>query len=59
MQKQKRQRRADVLDGAREPLITLGIVVLESNLELNGLNEVALLITIGFTEQLLDGAPHA
>ena len=31
-------------DRARETLVTLGIVVLESNLELNGLNEVTLLL---------------
>jgi len=31
-------------DGTRETLVTLGIVVLESNLELNSLNEVTLLL---------------
>lgn len=32
-----------ILDGTRETLITLGIVVLETNLELNSLGEVSLL----------------
>jgi len=39
-------------DRARETLVTLGIVVLESNLELNGLNKVTLLL-LGLE---LDGA---
>ena len=31
------------LDGARETLVTLGVIVLEADLELDGLEEVALL----------------
>ena len=49
----------DALDGARETLVALGVVVLETDLELDGLNEVALLLAIGFDEEVLDGAPHA
>ena len=46
------------LNSARETLVTLGIVVLETNLQLDGLDEVTLLL-LGGSEQLLDGAPHA
>ena len=34
----------NALDGARETLVALGVVVLETNLELDGLDEVALLL---------------
>ena len=47
------------LDGTRETLVTLGIVVLETNLELDGLNKVAPLLAVGLGEELLDRAPHA
>ena len=47
------------LDGTRETLVALGVVVLETNLELNGLDEVALLLAVGLGEELLDRAPHA
>ena len=47
------------LDGTRETLVSLGVVVLETNLQLDGLDEVALLLTGGDGEQLPDGAPHA
>jgi len=46
-------------DGSRETLVTLGIVVLEANLEFDGLDEVALLVAVGIGEKLLDRAPHA
>ena len=46
------------LDGARETLVALGVVVLETNLELDGLDKVALLLA-GVGEELLDRAPHA
>ena len=46
------------LDGARETLVPLGVVVLETNLELDGLDEVTLLL-LGRREQFTDGAPHA
>jgi hypothetical protein len=41
------------LDGARETLVTLRIVVLEADLEFDGLEEVALLGFGGVFEQLL------
>lgn len=47
------------LDGARETLVTLGVVVLETNLELDGLDEVAPLLAGCIGKELLDGAPHA
>ena len=47
------------LDGTRETLVALGVVVLETNLELDGLDEVALLLAVGLGEELLDGTPHA
>jgi len=47
------------LDGSRETLIPLGVVVLETNLELDGLDEVALLLAVGIGKEFLDGAPHA
>jgi hypothetical protein len=46
------------LDGSRETLVSLGVVVLETNLELNGLEEVSLL-GLGLLEQLLDVATDA
>lgn len=49
----------DSLDGTRETLITLGVIVFEANLELNGLHEVSLLLAVGFGEELFNGAPHA
>ena len=49
----------NVLDGARETLVTLGVVVLETELELDGLDEVALLLAVGIGKELLDRAPHA
>ena len=48
----------NALDGTRETLVALGVVVLETNLELDGLDEVALLLD-GVGKELLDRAPHA
>ena len=36
--------KGDALDGARETLVALGVVVLETNLKFDGLNEVAPLL---------------
>jgi hypothetical protein len=47
------------LDGSRETLITLGIVVLEANLQLDGLEEVALLGLQGVLKELLDVGSHS
>lgn len=41
------------LDGTAETLVTLGVVVLETDLELDGLKEVTLLL-VGVSEDLLD-----
>ena len=49
----------DALDCSRETFVTLGVVVLETDLELDGLNEVALLLAVGIGKELLDRAPHA
>ena len=49
----------DLLDGARETLVALGVVVLETDLELDGLDKVALLLAGRLGEELADGAPHA
>lgn len=49
----------DVLDGTRETLVALGVVVLETDLELDGLHEVAPLLAISVGQKFLDGAPHA
>jgi hypothetical protein len=47
------------LDGARETLVTLGVVVLQADLKLNGLEEVTLLLVEGVLQQLLDILAHA
>ena len=48
----------NALDGTRETLVTLGVVVLQTNLELDGFDKVALLLAIGISKEFLDGAPH-
>ena len=45
-------------NGSRETLVTLGVVVLETNLKFDGLYEVAVIV-LGRLEKLLDGTPHA
>ena len=47
------------LDSARETLITLGVIVFETNLKFDGLYKVAALLASRLGKQLLDGAPHA
>lgn len=47
------------LDGARETLVTLGVIVLQADLKLNGLEEVTLLLVEGVLQQLLDILTHA
>jgi len=49
----------NILDGSRETLISLRVVVLQTDLELDGLDEIALLLAIGFSKEFLDRAPHA
>ena len=45
---------SDVLDGAGETLVLLGIVVLEADLEVDRLDELARLALLGGLEHLLD-----
>lgn len=45
------------LDGARETLVALRIIVLEADLELDRLEEVALLGIVGILQELLDLRP--
>lgn len=47
------------LDGARETLVTLRIVVLQAYLELNGLEKVSLLLIQRVIEELLDILAHS
>jgi hypothetical protein len=47
-----------VLDSARETLVTLRVVVLETDLEFDSLHKVALLL-LGLGQELLDRGPHA
>ena len=59
-QEQQRRPRAqgdeeqrDLLDGAGEALVLLGVVVLEADLQVHGLHELALLGLLGVLEHLL------
>lgn len=45
------------LDGAGETLVTLGVIVLQADLELDGLEEVALLGLVGVLQELGDLRP--
>ena len=47
------------LDGSRETLVTLGVVVLEADLEFDGLEEVPLLGLVGVLEELLNVRTNA
>ena len=47
------------LDGTRETLVTLGVVVLQTDLKLDGLEEVTLLLILRVVEQLLDVLAHS
>ena len=48
-----------LLYGSRETFVSLGVVVLETDLELDCLHKVALFLVIGGSKKLFDGAPHA
>lgn len=50
---------AGKLDGARETLVTLGVIVLQADLQLDGLEEVPLLLIERVVEQLLDILAHS
>lgn len=47
------------LDGARETLVTLGVIVLQTDLKLDGLEEVTLLLVVRVVEKLLDILAHS
>jgi len=47
------------LDGSRETLVTLGVVVLEADLEFDGLEEVPLLGLVGVLKELLNVRTNA
>jgi len=46
-------------DSSRETLVTLGIVVLETDLKFDGLDEFAFLLASCFGKHIFDRAPHA
>ena len=46
-------------DRAAEPLVSLGIIVLEADLEFDGLEEVSLLRFDGIFKELLDVRAHS
>ena len=50
---------SNILDSSRETLVPLGIVVLETDLQFDGLYKVAFFLAICFGKEFLDGAPHA
>ena len=45
------------LDGSRETLVPLGIIIFQTDLEFNGLDKVAAFFNRG-SEEFLDRAPH-
>lgn len=47
------------LDGTRETLVTLGVVVLQADLKLDGLEEVTLLLIERVVKHLLDILTHS
>jgi len=47
------------LDGARETLVTLRIIILEADLEFDGLEEVSLFRLVGVFQKLLDVRAHS
>jgi hypothetical protein len=46
-------------DGARETLVTLGVVVLQTDLKLDGFEKVTLLLVLGVFQKLLDILAHS
>jgi hypothetical protein len=47
------------LDGTRETLVTLRVIVLEADLQFDGLEEVSLLRLVGVFEKLVDVRAHS
>jgi len=54
-----RARNTRQLDGTRETLVTLRVIVLETDLQLDRLEEVPLLGVVGVVEQLLHVRAHS
>ena len=54
-----RTREGRQTDGARETLVTLRVIVLQTDLKLDGLEEVPLLLILRVVEQLLDILAHS
>ena len=54
-----RARNGRQLDGARETLVTLGVIVLQTDLKLDGLEEVSLLLVLGVVQKLPDILAHS
>lgn len=54
-----RSRNSGQPNGTRETLVTLGIIVLEADLELDGLEEVSLLLIERIVEKLLHVLAHS
>ena len=67
MEKEKRKKKVlssvnritDILDGSRETLVPLRIVVLQTDLKFDCLDEVAFFLAGCFDKHLFDRAPHA
>jgi hypothetical protein len=49
----------NALYSPRETLVSLRIIVLQANLQLDGLHKISPLFASRFGEQVFDGAPHA
>lgn len=47
------------LDSARETLVTLRVIILQADLEFNGLEKISLLGVVGVIQQLLNILAHA
>jgi hypothetical protein len=54
-----RARNVGEADGAGETLVTLGVIVLQADLELDGLEEVTLLGVLRVVQKLLDILTHS
>ena len=54
-----RARNVGEADGAGETLVTLGVIVLQTDLKLNGFEEVTLLLVEGVLKELLDILAHS
>ena len=48
-----------LLYGARETFVSLGVIVLKTDLEFDCLHKVAFFLVVSSSKKFLDGAPHA